>query len=368
MARQEAKYSSGSVKYPKSMYEYAKDKIIFTIVSALYISLKKSTKSEDSVIAAETLRVFSRVARKFGVKPATSLQKLGLVYTETLGEAYVLEIPEDFSGLPDSYLKYYTVNKQAPLYLWLSLHWLGYGPAPQCNSLGAYFPDKNAIVIAPTTRKHTAFTNATILSVGDTLKLYKGRLKEQTPENYKKYAEAIKNYENNYIIGVIAEINDILEILQHELRHYVQYTMLHPAQTTRYKGYIDRNQDYYISPVEFGPSSNTIMARFTYKILSKLNYIKNSEPDIFKMFKKTDLDELVRAFIGISVEYSKTNRKYMQDVIQELGMYGATLSVIKPKPSAYKKAVASFMTKYYPEIVRNFYALKRGKASVITVA
>ncbi len=358
----QAKMNAGVVKYPPAMYEEAKNIILSAIFSYLtdYFNHIK-----DPAIKNKCLDFITKQVRFYGVKLNPALLK-NIVSVTGETEYYPFKISPDLSGLPTSYFHYLHDNTK-DLSVLLDLSWITNSAKPILpRHSGQFDPHNNEIILSPKTI--TRLNN--LKDSGDTYCHFADKkAKCDDLEMYKKYESDLKNYERNVFIVVHTEIETLLEVLQHELRHYVQYTILFDSQSSMKKDYSDNPISYYTSNVEFGPAINTAIFFFKKELLMQLTLLRNNDKAEFKKITEHNLNQIIDLYLCKINSVDESTQKEMSVLVQRIThryIYGSdSFEVMKKgKPSAYRKAVNLFMRTAYVDIISAFKSLKKGKTLV----
>lgn len=141
-----------------------------------------------------------------------------------------------------------------------------------------------------------------------------------------------------------------LDSIQHELRHWVQETILPVKQSTIRKDYGDTKKGYYLSPMEFGPSLHSRIKEF---IEITINDIENAEKNSAYLDKKK-----LNALMDLYVRKAEPTWAKKFNLFALNTLYTYSISDTKSpfalykeeKPTAYKKALKYF-DKYARPIV-----------------
>lgn len=358
--KQLAKMKAGVVKYPPVMYEEAKRKTltaIFSLALEMCDNLEPAIKDKVTDFLKKHIRFYNI---KYDANVIKSIRhSIGKVY-------YKFSLPPDFSGLPESYFQNINVNKDLDFIIDLS--WLVPNTKPYTTKAnGQYRSGDNTIIASP---KH--FIKLPKLSeAADNYIYFKNKQSNYSVDDdiYIKFTKDLANYENNIFVVVHTEVEQLLEIIQHELRHYVQYSLMNSNQSGMKSDYSKNPLSYYTSTVEFGPSIKTAIEDFKSELLMQLTLMRNNDRDEFRKITEANLKSVINYYLSKSDVDEETYNIFSNTNLIRRIAYGEAgarpFQVMKDgKPSAYTKAVNLFMRTAYPEIISAFKSLKHGKKLV----
>jgi hypothetical protein len=118
-------------------------------------------------------------------------------------------------------------------------------------------------------------------------------------------------------------IREVWSAIEHELRHYVQYSVLQdPRQEKSHAAYKAHGDDYLTSPVEHDPMLGTMV--------DELFTILDTHADVAEVFAKFGIRPIIQSYIELSPvfaayrsrsggpKYKRALKKFTQAVLQRL--------------------------------------------------
>lgn len=340
---QVAKTKVGVVKYPPKMADNVFNLVLSEVLSQLNYSAR-SQHSKTAILA---------VAKSEGVP----------VIKRTPSKRKIFTVDANWEGLPESYWNYQLQPKRG----WDKDSFIFKGTLDVIVDWSKIDKDVSQWSPEATRNKDAGGTFSLPESGGSdnhklgTLTVFPSLVDFINKDIYiSKMQNVLPRDINSLRFTLDSLVGNLQEVVWHELSHMVQFVFLPSEQTEQREGRPTDKDNYYTSPIEFGPLLRSVGAKL---FSDAIYYFRTEKADTWdgKPYSEKVSDESILEEIKFYTDESKPKGN-LNFVISPEPFF---VALKKYKPTAYKKAVKYIHNIVEPRIMKVHDKLKTQKTSQV---